>query len=950
MSRPERSAVNRLVSLPVLLALSLSLFGAFSAPAATLAVPSPDVVISEVYGGGGNTGATLKQDFIELYNRGTETVSVQGWSVQYGSSTGSTWQVTQLLGEIPAGEYYLVAEALGAGGTVDLPTPDVTGTIPMSGTAGKIALVISTAPLSCTVPNCDTAAGVRDFVGYGAANDSETTPTPALSNTTSATRAAGGASDTDNNSADFSVGAPSPGECGPACDPPPPDCEPPPSYEIAEIQGADAVTPLLGECVRTQGVVTGDFNNDASGLGGFYIQDDTPDSNPATSDGIFVASAADVEAGDRVQVDGTAAETFGETQITGSIVSVDGTGTITPVSYDLPRPAGVTFEPVEGVLLTFPEALAVTEHFQLGRFGEVTVSSDGRLFQPTDVVEPGAPAQALLAENQLRRLLIDDGSSVQNPATVPYLEADAVRIGDSATGITGVLGFGFSLYRLQPTAPIAFARTNPRPAAPEDVGGDIKVASFNTLNYFTTLTSENPDARGANSVEEFNRQQAKEVAAILGIDADILGLMEIENNGAEAVDNLVAALNAATAPGTYASITEPVINPPNEFGGTFGTDAIKVAFIYRPASVTPVGDAQTSTDPVFDRPPLIQTFGLVAGGEDITVVVNHFKSKNCATGSAPLDTDQGDGQSCFNQRRVLQAEALIDALSTLDVPNPLIIGDLNSYTQEDPIDVIEEAGYTGLSEMFIDDADRYSFVFDGFSGELDHALASAELLDNVSGATIWHINADEPLILDYNLDFGRDPSIYSPDAYRSSDHDPLIVGIDFDQPPEAPEVTATAGVGSVTVEWTEPADGGSPITGYEVTVSAGGSEVDSVSVGPGTTSHSFTGLSSGVTYTFEVVASNAVGPGPAGSATATPAVPNKYEKLVLRLSCPSFTVTNGNDFPVSFSWSTTNGASGSDVVAANSTVDIDFVVGSTKTTMRVSVAGKVQASLKGGCG
>ena len=956
MYRPASTAVIRLVSLPTLLALVMGLFAAFIAPAPTRAI-SPDIVISQVYGGGGNTGAPFTNDFIEIYNRGATSVDLTGWSVQYSSATGtgnfSANAPTALVGTLPAGAHYLVQLAGGATG-VALPTPDATGTTNMSGTAGKVVAVRpgATLGLACNGSSdpCDAAetARIADLVGYGNANFFETAPAPGLSNTTAALRAANGATDTDNNSADFAAGAPNPRNCGEDCVPPPPACSPPPSFEIAAIQGDGATTPHSGECVRTEGVVTGDFNNDAAGLGGFYMQDDTPDANPATSDGIFVASTAAVEAGDRVQVDGTAVENFGQTQVTATAVAVVGEGTIAPAAYDLPRPEGVTFEPVESVLLTFPEALSATEHFQLGRFGEVTVSSDGRLFQPTDRVEPGAPAAAMLAENQLRRLLVDDGSNVQNPTTVPFLTPDAVRIGDTATGITGVLGFGFNLFRLQPTVPIVFARTNPRPEAPADVGGDIKVASFNTLNYFTTLTTENPDARGANSPEEFARQQAKEVSAILGIDADILGLMEVENNGAEALDSLVAALNAATAPGTYASIVDPVLNAPNDFGGEFGTDAIKVSIIYRPASVTPVGAAQSSSDPVFDRPPLIQTFELAGGSEDFTVVVNHFKSKNCAAGSLPGDTDQGDGQSCFNARRVLQAQELLDVLEILDVPNPLIMGDLNSYTEEDPIHLIEDAGYTGLSEEFMTDADRYSFVFDGFSGELDHGLASADLIDNVTGATIWHINADEPLILDYNLDFGRDPDLYSPDAYRSSDHDPLIIGLDLAQAPAAPEVNAIAGWGAVTVEW-EADDGGSAITGYEVSVSAGATQVDSASVGPGTTEYTFGGLTNGVTYTFEVVAINMIGPGPAGSDTATPFVPKKYAKLDAKLACPTFTVTNGNAFPISFTWSTNRGASGADAVAGGTTIGLDVVVGNKATTLKVLAGGKSQDSANGKC-
>ncbi len=491
MDQHLRRAAARMVVAAVVAAL-VGVGGA--SPAVAI---SPDIVISQVYGGGGNAGATLTHDFVELYNRGSATVSVEGWSVQYASSGGATWAATSLAGAIPPGEHYLIRQAQGAGGTTALPTPDATGTIAMSATAGKVALVTSATVLGCGA-DCDAATGVRDFVGYGGANDFETAPTAALSNTTAALRAADGATDTDNNSADFTTGAPNPRNCGSACVPPPPPsgCDVPVTHEIAGVQGNAASTPVSGQTVRVEGVVTGDFNNSSAGLGGFYFQDDTPDSDAATSDGLFVASSSAVAEGDRVRVTGTASESFGQTQIAASAVDICGTGSIAATAYDLPRPAGVTFEPVEGVLLTFPEELTATEHFQLGRFGEVTVSSDGRLFQPTDRVEPGAPALAMLDSNQRRRLLIDDGSNTQNPTTVPFLSPQAVRIGDTASGITGVLGFGFNLFRLQPTDPIAFSRTNPRPAAPAAVGGNLKVASFNTLNYFTTLTTTNPNARG----------------------------------------------------------------------------------------------------------------------------------------------------------------------------------------------------------------------------------------------------------------------------------------------------------------------------------------------------------------------------------------------------------------------------------------------------------------------
>ena len=310
---------------------------------------------------------------------------------------------------------------------------------------------------------------------------------------------------------------------------------------------------------------------------------------------------------------------------------------------------------------------------------------------------------------------------------------NALRQGDTTSDVTGVLTFGFGEYRLEPTLPIEFTRTNPRPDSPPLVGGEIRVASFNTLNYFTTLASLNPDARGADTAQEFARQQAKEVAAIKGLGADVIALMEVENNGTTAISSLVAALNASPGAGTYAVIAEPVLNAPSEFGGTFGTDAIKVALIYRTSTVTPIGDAQSSADPIYNRPPLIQTFQRTGGSEPFTLAVNHFKSKNCG-GDSGGDSDQGDGQGCFTATRVAQAEAITTPLATLGVPNVLIVGDLNSYTEEDPIHTLEAAGYTGLSEINVTDDERYSFTFDGQSGELDHALAGPDLVDNVTGA------------------------------------------------------------------------------------------------------------------------------------------------------------------------------------------------------------------------
>ncbi|HEX2312094.1 MAG TPA: ExeM/NucH family extracellular endonuclease [Thermomonospora sp.] len=728
-----------------------------------------DVVISTVYGGGGNSGAPLTHDFVELFNRGSAPVDLTGWSVQYASATGTGHFAANrvaLSGSLAPGQYHLVQMAGGSTGS-PLPAADTTGTVAMGATGGKVALVRSAQGLACNGGSapCDETqrAQIADLVGYGNANFFEgSAAAPAPSNTTAVVRAARGCTDTDDNAADLLTGAPEPRNSAAARTPcgqdpdPVPACDSPATHQIAEVQGRDETSPLAGRTVRVEGVVTGDFQK-GDQLGGFFLQDPTPDADPATSDGLFAFAGeglANVKPGDRVLVTGRAVEFNGLTELSPvTAVDVCGTGTIEPAAHDLPRAEGATFEPHESTLLTFPERLTATEHYQLGRYGEVTVSANGRLFQPTD--RPGVSQAA----NDRRRLLVDDGSTRQNRVPVPYTEPHALRLGDTVTGLTGVLSYGFGSYRLQPTRPVEFHRANERPAAPGPVGpANVKVASFNTLNWFTTL-----GRRGADTAEEQERQLAKLVAALKGLDADVVGLMEVENNGDTAVKALVDRLNAAVGAGTYSWVRHP--HP--------GTDEIHVTLIYKPARVRPAGAPRSSTDAVFDRPPLAQTFKRTRGGVPFTVIVNHFKSKNCGDATGP-DADQGDGQGCWNARRVKQAQAV--AALAADVPHPLVIGDLNAYGHEDPIRALAAAGLTSQTERFVPAHRRYSYVFDGQSGELDHVLAARSLARRVTGAAIWHINSDEPNILDYNTEYNP-PGLYKPDAYRSSDHDPVIIGL-----------------------------------------------------------------------------------------------------------------------------------------------------------------------------
>ncbi|MBO2445711.1 ExeM/NucH family extracellular endonuclease [Actinomadura barringtoniae] len=531
-------------------------------------------------------------------------------------------------------------------------------------------------------------------------------------------------------------------------------CDTPADHQIAEVQGAGDATPLSGQTVRVEGVVTGDFQA-SDQLKGFFLQDPTPDGDPKTSDGLFVYSTKDVKVGDRVLATGKATEYNGLTELSPvSAADVCGTGKVAPAKLSVPPRKGANLESYEGVLTRFSQKLTATETYNLGRYGEVSLSSKGRLFQPTD--DHGSTQ----AGNDARRLLLDDGSTVQDPKNVPYTSPNVLRIGDTTTNLTGVLSYGFGTYRLEPTQAVHFARTNPPPAHPDNVRGDVKVASFNTLNWFTTLNK-----RGADSEEEKGRQLAKLVASLKGLNADAFGLMEVENNGdTGALKTLVDKLNEAVGAGTYTYVTNP--NP--------GTDEIHVGIIYKPARLTPVGQPHSSSAQVFERPPLVQAFKRANGGGDtFTMIVNHFKSKGC-TGATGPDKDQGDGQSCFNARRVSQAKAIAELAA--GEKNPLVLGDLNAYTAEDPIKTLTGSGLVGQTERFVKPAQRYSYVFDGQSGELDHVLAGKALSNKITGATIWHINSDEPTLLDYNTEYNQ-PQFYKPDQFRSSDHDPVLIGL-----------------------------------------------------------------------------------------------------------------------------------------------------------------------------
>ncbi len=585
-----------------------------------------------------------------------------------------------------------------------------------------------------------------------------------------------------------------------------------PSTPIHSVQGGGAASPLIGQTVDVQGIVVGDFQNNASpddgNLNGFHLQaeDSDHDDYPYTSEGVFIyysGGTVDVATGDEVRVRGTVSEYNGLTEINASQVLVCDSGkTVTPTAVTLPVDSLTAFEAYEGMLVTFPQELIISEYFNFDQFGEIVLTSE-RHMTPTAVYEPGSTEyQAAALAYQLDKITLDDGRSASNPD--PALHPNGAvfnmdnlfRGGDKLANVTGVIDYSFNLYRIQPTEGADYISANPRPAEPEEVGGTLKVVSMNTLNYFTTLDDGvndicGPDqlqeCRGADTLEEFNRQHAKLVAAIVEMDPDVIGLIEVENNLTdEPMEILVEGLNDAAGAGTYAYVPT----------GAIGTDAIRAALIYKPATVSMLGDYAILDSSVdarflddFNRPVLAQTFKENQSGAVFTVAVNHLKSKGSACAGDP---DLGDGAGNCNLTRLAAAQAEVDWLATDPTgsgdPDFLIIGDLNSYDKEDPIDAIKAGpdDVLGTADDYFDlvfefqGEDAYSYVFDGQMGYLDFAI-SGPMVSQVTDTTVWHVNADEPDLIDYDMSYKKpaQDALYAPDAYRYSDHDPVIIGLDL---------------------------------------------------------------------------------------------------------------------------------------------------------------------------
>jgi predicted extracellular nuclease len=610
---------------------------------------------------------------------------------------------------------------------------------------------------------------------------------------------------------------------------------------IHAIQGSGTASPLDGNRVTIEGVVVGDFQ-DGSGthgnLSGFFVQeeDSDADTDSSTSEGILVydgrAPAINVAVGDKVKISGTVTEYYGVTEINAlTLVSVISSGNTIPTATILNMPlttvttnsAGnfiVNLEHVEGMLVSFPQTLTVSELFQLERFGELRLVQGTRPVQFTQENLPNAANyRAYLQDIAKRTIVLDDGVSLQNQNPIRFPDgsldtADALRMGDTVVNLTGVVNFskgsggsGDENYRILPILDPVFNTVNVRANTPPSVGGTLKITGLNVLNYFKTLdasgnkTANGSSPRGANDEIEFKRQREKLITALKLMDADVFGLVEIENDfspssSSNAIQDVVNGLNASLGTTTYSWV-----DPGTQF---VGDDAIAVGVIYKPSSVSIAAGStvQTLDDSnlaglglptsvaVFNgsgtnRVPLAVTFKKVGSDEVFTVVVNHLKSKGSAGAAGTVDNDSNDGAANSNQTRLNAVTALDSWLDTDPTGSGdsdfILLGDFNAYAQEDPIKFLEREGYINLAKNYLG-SDAYSYVFDGQIGTLDYAFASGSLFDQVTGTVEWHSNADETAAIDYNLDFSRNSSIFDGTTpFRTSDHDPVIVGLNLNQ-------------------------------------------------------------------------------------------------------------------------------------------------------------------------
>ena len=544
---------------------------------------------------------------------------------------------------------------------------------------------------------------------------------------------------------------------------------------IGSVQGHGDRSPMEGQPVIVQGVITGYF---IDGLGGFFLQD-AGDGDAGTSDALFVvpdkALKTAFRIGDAVRVHGRVFEDPGDgkagTLTTLRAERIEKAKAPAPVATMISAPPQ-RWENFEGMRVTIGAPLSLNGSDT--RYAETSASFDGRLWTPGEVAAPGSGYfHEVETSNARRRIVLDDASNRRDPQNLWYLPDGIPRAGSLASGVQGIVDERHGAYRLQLTAPLQ-VKPAPRPAAPK-VAGNLRIAVFNLENLFNGDGKGGgfPTRRGAKSPAQFIAQIDKLVVTLKALDPDVAALMELENDGygpQSSLAQFVEALNAGGGDWRYI-----------DAGKGPGSDEIRVGLVYRKSRVSPVGKPATQQGAPFDcassqacsRAPLAQAFRH-GKRPAFVIVANHFKSKGCS-GASGANADQRDGQACWNALRVESAKRL-DAWLKTDPTGQgsnlkLVVGDFNAYAMEDPVRTLRDAGWKDAFAV-AKVKQPYSYLYGGMLGRLDHALLSPALAKRLKGAAEWHSNADEADGEDYAGSDAAGP-------WRSSDHDPMLLGFDL---------------------------------------------------------------------------------------------------------------------------------------------------------------------------
>lgn len=535
------------------------------------------------------------------------------------------------------------------------------------------------------------------------------------------------------------------------------------SLTIPQIQGSGNASSYSGILVKTSGIVTAKYIGSGK-INGFFLQDETGDANTNTSDAIFVYTTTDnVTIGNKIELIATVSEYSGRTQLTNpSSINILATNKTLPITKVVFNPATFNWEQYEGMLLEFEQTLFVNSSRNLDRYGELELGNT-RKPSPTNVFLPGtADYQAQVNINRLSPIYLDD--AIINTYYTPIVFGDengTRRTGERIINLQAIADYNGSKYVIYPAQFPVYFFGNPRPKKPSELGNyNLKICGFN-LEYY--LTSANSSGMGPSTQIELENQHTKIVAALKAIDADVYGLVEIEQ-GQAALAKLANALTSATGK-LYTYIDD---------GGNINGTYTKAGFLYKTDKVETYKDLRNNNSPSPANRKKTQAFTLKSNSERFIFSINHFKAKSGCSTASGADEDQGDGQSCYNATRTAEANSTISFINTNKAyyadEDAIVMGDLNAYAKEDPIQAFIQAGYTDLHQKFHPDT-AYSYVYSAEVGYLDHALATESMTKQITGISVFHINSDE------STSFGYDGANFQANMYRCSDHDPVVVGI-----------------------------------------------------------------------------------------------------------------------------------------------------------------------------